>query len=1072
MAFIKQDCIETILDIARIEEVIGDFIELKKAGVNYRGLSPFSKERTPSFMVSPVKQIWKDFSTGKGGTVVSFLMEKQMSFTEAIKYIGNKYNKALEYEDPAYAEKAKELQDKKEIQRETLSYAFLKYKQAFKSLPENHKGYIEIFGKRQYTSEIVNDWGIGFAPGDRYIYDVLKEKGKVEDGKALGVLSFNGPFDKLKDRIIYPIHDDNGLLVGFAGRDISGSKEAAKWINPPVSEQNLLYNKSAFWFGMNRARTEIKRNNKAWIVEGYNDVIAFQENGLTNTIASCGTAITDQQINRLRKICETVVFAMDPDAAGMRAVLKHIPVFIAKGFRTEVLELPCDPDDFSREYKKSIEKYTLPVLLQEKDVLRDGFSLLIEHHIKGTEIDKSMGARILVNMIASIEDESIAEIYLKWVIKESGVSKATVNRWVKEHKAHLEEVQEYNEEYQLPKEVKIPFSELEKDIKHYGMFMANNKIFMAAGQTTDGKVHFMAVSNFMIEILQHMNNEKFPMKLIRIKNTDGIEKIFDTQSENLNTPQAFDNTVTSHGNFRFDGNRGQLLTLRRFLFDKMGNGEKIEILGWQPDGKFWAWNNGVLLNSGEELTIDDNGVFVHNKTHYYIPSSNSIYRNNSFKFEAQKRFRIIRSEVNINLFFEQCMRVHREHFISALLFSMTCLFRDIIVQKLNRFPILFLYGPGGTGKDELAEIVQGFLGLPQTAINLEAELSTGKASIRELAQFRNGISQLSEYKRGNKNIDGMLKQIYDCRGYKRGNIESFVGVDSIPVESGVVLTGNDYPDSEPLIQRMIWNEMTKNIFTDQEIKEFDKLKDMMYQGISGYSNEILKHRSVVEEKFEKKQRSWKSILKDRFPEAKERMIANLSIISSIYEIFRDDVQIFKFPFSQTDMMQHYERGIEQQIRRINSYSIIVRFWDCFVSSMRGPNDDRIQARRIVNIEGDRLFVQWTHSYAKIQKQWWVLWKEAPPKKEAIIEEIKKQPGLYMESLSKYSFDSGREAVRTSAVVMSLQALPEALQEDIKGSFLFQLNESTLFDGENPFSSNSPATPSEEKIIKEDGEFPF
>jgi len=1071
MAFIKQDCIDNILDAARIEEVIGDFVQLKKSGVNYKGLSPFSKEKSPSFMVSPVKQIWKDFSSGKGGNVISFLMENDMSFIDAVKYIANKYNKALEYEDPIYAEKLKVQNDKKEILRESLTYAYTKYKHCFELLPDFHPACLEIFEKRKYTKEIVEDWGIGFAPGDRFIYGALKEKARVEDGKAIGLIAANGLYDRLQDRIVYPIHDDNGLLIGFAGRDITGSKDAAKWINPPVSDENLLYNKSVAWFGMHKARTEIKRNDKAWIVEGYNDVIAWHENGMINTISPCGTAITNQQINRLRKICTTVVFAMDPDAAGFRSVLKYIPEFISKGFRTEVITLPCDPDDFSREYKASIEKYTLPVLLQEKDILRDGFSLLIQEYIQGNEVDKSQGAKKLVQIIATIEDESIVEIYTNWVAKESGVRKLTITKWLKEQKNIIEELQEYNEEYQLPKEVKIPFSELEKDIKHYGMFMTSDRIYMASGQTIDGKTHFTAVSNFMIEILQHMNNEKFPMKLLRIKNTDGIEKIFDTQSENLNTPQAFDNTVTSHGNFRFDGNRSQLLTLRRFLFDKMGNGEKIEILGWQPDGKFWAWNNGVLLHNGEEIKIDDNGVFVHEKTHYYIPSANSIYKNNSFKFEAQKRFRIIRSEVDINLFFEQCMRVHREHFISALLFSMTCLFRDIVVQKLNRFPILFLYGPGGTGKDELAEIVQGFLGLPQTAINLEAELSTGKASIRELAQFRNGISQLSEYKRGNKNIDGMLKQIYDCRGYKRGNIESFVGVDSIPVESGVVLTGNDYPDSEPLIQRMIWNEMTKNIFSDQEIKDFDKNKDMMYQGISGYSTEILKYRSVVEEKFEKKQRSWKSILKERFPEAKERMIANLSIISSIYEIFRDDVQIFKFPFSQTEMMSHFEKGIEQQIRRINSYSIIIRFWDCFVSSMRGPMDDRIQARRIVNIEGDRLFIQWTHSYAKIQKQWWVLWKEAPPKKESIIEEIKKQPGLYLESLSKYSFDSGRDAVRTSAVVLNLQALPEALQEDIKGSFLFQLNEGTLLDNNDPFPV-TPATPREEKIIKGDGEFPF
>lgn len=1064
--FIKKESIDKVIESADVYEVIKDFVQLKKQGSNYVGLSPITAEKTPSFTVSPVKQIWKCFSSGQGGHPISFLMKVQgMTFPDAIKYLANKSNIILEYDDSEDAKKELEKIKKKDEVRPLLDKVQKLYMAELKKRKEGHPAIIEIL-RRGYTQDDVIEWGIGYAPGFKFLYDQLKEQGQIQPAKDLGLITDND-WDMYSKRVTYPIHDRNGLIVGFAGRTVNPD-DKTKWINPVVKNSNVLYNKSTVWYGMHKAKFEINKTDEANIVEGYNDVIAFHKYGKHNTVASCGTSITDGQIKELRKICSKVNFVMDPDKAGKAAVLKAIPRFIESGFRTFVTTLEQDPDDYCRLYADNIlQSKSFDDFLKKNKIEKvDGFKVLMTDKLQGDDIDKSKGAEHLCRLIAKIEDASIASIYTDWLIKESKIRLANIKDWINKEKELLQEIIEWDDDYELPAEVKIPFSKLENDIKKYSLFMANHKIWMQTHEALDKRKKFSAVSNFEIEVLQHMNDEKFPMKLIRIKNTDGIEKIFDTLSENLNTPQAFDNTMTGHGNFRFDGNRNLLLQLRRYLFDKMGNGKKIDILGWQPEAKMWVWSNGVVLENGEEHTINENGIIVHEKVHYYIPAANSIYKNNFYKFEAQKRFRVIKSPVPINLFLEQCMKVHRDHFISAFLFGLACLFRDVIVEKLNRFPLLFLYGPGGTGKDELAEIVQGLTGLPQTAINLEAELSTGKASIRELAQFTNGISQLSEYKRGNKNIDGMLKQIYDCRGYKRGNIESHVGVDSIPVVSGVVLTGNDYPDSEPLIQRLIWNEMIKNNFSDFEIKEFDKLKDMMYQGISGYSNEILKHRVKVVELFEKKQRAWKSILKERFPDAKERMIANLSILSGLYEIFRDHVDVFTFPFSQTDMLTHFEKGINQQLYRINSYSIMNRFWECFITSMRGPIDDRIQARRIVNIEHDKLYIQWTHCYGKVQKQWWMLHKEAPPKKETVLEEIKKVQGLFHDQLSKYSFDTGRQAVRSSAIVLNLAGLTETMQEDIKGSFLFQLNEDTLFDDNSDFFSESPATPNGQKILKE------
>lgn len=1157
MGYIKESCKDKILESIHIEEVISEFVELKRAGANFKGFSPFSDERSPSFMVSPAKQIFKCYSTGKGGNAISFLMEKGMSYPEALEHCAKKYNIQIEYEAVEFSEKkVKQLEEKDKLRKVLKLVHDLYVEQYHKSAPEDlcRK---EVEGKREYSEDKIIDWGIGFAP-DNFIHDKLIKSGYQKEGEALGLIHISekgNKFDKYSNRVIYPIHDRNGLLIGLAGRDITGTAKIAKWINPPVNSENILYNKSRVWFGLHKAKMEMRRKSEVFIVEGYNDVIAFQSYGVENTVAPCGTAITEEQINELKKYCEKVIFCMDPDKAGMAAVLKHIPKFIKQGFRVDVLTLDLDPDDFVRKYHDVIALSGLYHMITVPGVRVDGFQLLINEYIrkdyhqlevelkkeseilsqlevkfkndkqnllieateiegdllqaksllkeielttgkksypyleqsktsttlkakldskkhklknfteplelkqqrdlvyliklnfdnafKNSELRRSVGAKHLSSLIIDVKDNAFFEIYFNWIATEAKVLKSTLNSWIKEFRSQNEDIEEteYDIEYELPKSVKIPFKDLESDIKHYGMFMANNQIWMSLPEGRDGKVYFNSMSNFEIEILQHMQDEKFPMKLIRIKNVHGLEKIFDTQSENLNTPQAFDNTVTGHGNFRFDGNRSDLLQLRTFLFDKMGNGRKIDVLGWQPDGKFFAWNNKITTEIGGDIPMNEHGIFIKDDVHYYIPSANQIYKNNSFKYDAQKRFRVIQNTVSFDVFSLKVKEVHRDHAISALLFGIASIFQDIVVEKLSNFPILFFYGPGSSGKDELSAIVQSFTGVPQTAINLEGQVSTIKAQVREFAQFRNGISQLSEYKAGNPQLDGMLKALWDRRGYKRGNLESHVGTESIPIESSAILTGNQFPNEEPFILRLIWNEMTKNEFSASEMKAFDELRDMREKGVSGYSDMFLAHRIHFQENFEKEQRSWKGILQELFPDAKSRIISNLSILSSVYSMFKDKIN---FPFTQEEMVQHFRKGIDQQIRKINSASILNRFWDCFIAALRGQKEQRLQVNYIVTIKANNLYMNWSHAYNRIQLEWITRYKELAPTKPVIREQLEKS-GCFIEDLKVFSFDEGRDANRTSAMVINLNALSEEIKQDIIGSVMYQINEGTFFE---------------------------
>ncbi|AGN89442.1 hypothetical protein [Flavobacterium phage 6H] len=304
MAYIKQSFIESLLERAHIDEVIGKYLDLKRSGANLKAKSPFTDDKTASLVVSPAKNIWKDFSSGKGGNMVNFIMEKEpCTYPEAIEKIASFYNEVVQYEAVEFSEKKKEQLEKKEVLRKTLIAVHELYKQEYKSIEVEHPAHQEVEIKRDYDQETIIDWGIGFAP-ENFLYNKLSASGKVFQGEELGLIIRQ--WDKYSNRVIYPIHDANGLLIGLAGRDVSAKPNAAKWINPNVDEHNILYNKSKVWFGLHKAKFSIRKKNEAFITEGYNDVIAWHRYGLENTVASC-----DADFIEFKKFLKSQSFSFD-----------------------------------------------------------------------------------------------------------------------------------------------------------------------------------------------------------------------------------------------------------------------------------------------------------------------------------------------------------------------------------------------------------------------------------------------------------------------------------------------------------------------------------------------------------------------------------------------------------------------------------------------------------------------------------------------------------------------------------------------------------------------------------------
>lgn len=1062
MPYIKKEFIESLTEQADIADVIGRFADLKRKGNHLFCLSPFSNEKTPSFCVDVSRQRFVDYSTHKSGDVIAFLMEQEkLTYPEAIEWLARTYGHTVEYENEAWAkDKAREVKLKDNV-RPLLQSALKKYIEQLVEVSTGlftHKAALEVFENRKYNHQDLVDWQIGYAPGKKFIFERVDKINRVEDARE--VFLIGDKYDKYWDRLIYPIHDENGLLIGLAGRDLSGDKKAAKWINPT---NNILYKKEKTWFALHRAKRSIAKKKEAWIVEGYNDVIAWHKFGLDNTVAPCGTAITERQIKILKRYCHRVNLCFDGDGAGIRSMLRYIPMFLTEGFDVQVLTLPdCDPDDFTRIHRASIDEYTLPGLMAEPEVLRSGFSLMIDDTIQGSAEQKTKGARELTRLVAKIEDESYQEIYLSWIASKSGLRRAKIDSWLKKDLEVSREMSISKVKYNLPQGVSRKLDDLMDDIERYGMFMSDERIWVMTGE--NNSFNFTAVSNFSIEIIQHMQDEKLPMKLVRIRNIHGDERIFDVPSDSLNTPQAFDTAMTNHGNFLFNGGRHEFQRLRQYLFDRMGVGYKIEVLGWQPE-KFWVWNNAVTIPGSGTSSIDQNGVFKKGTDNYYIPSANRIYQNNSFKFMPQKKVVLVKPNVTFHQYATKVLEVHRSHGITALLFTLATMFLDIIEDKLGNFPLLFLYGQASSGKDQLIECCQSFFGSPQTPIHIGNKVSTSKAQIRKFAQFRNMIVHLSEYRPGDKQLDELLKGFWDRRGYERGTIDSAYGTETVPVHSSVIFTGNHYPDDDALITRFLCEEMTKSEFTLEEKQRYRELKDMNRDGISGFTEQMLSHREMWTERFSETYRKVEINLKTDLVVATshDRMIGNAAVLGATYELMKDVVQ---FPFSIIEYINHIRVCLERQVRKLNTASVHMKWWDCFLASVR-TRVDPLRHGKEFKIDDNKLYFNFSHTYNRVINQWWAQYHEQVPSKSKITDLIKKDAS-FVEEKKSVRMDGTRKGNNTSAWVIDMSTL--TLAEDIIQAVEWQKMEGT--DLPDQMAEQYPKNNVPTYNIGNNGEFDF
>ena len=426
---ISQKTIDKIFSTIRVEEIIGEYVQLKRAGSNFKGLSPFHEEKTPSFVVSPSKQIWKDFSSGKGGTAITFLMEIEgFTYPEALRHAAKKYGIEIEEDQVEYSEEQKKAQSEREILYKIHEVANTFFQENLWETEEGKTIALSYFKERELHDDIIKKFQLGYSPEKKNAFtEYALAKGyekEILEKSGISIFPENSPsgIDRFRDRVIFPIHSFSGRVLGFGARILKSNVKTAKYLNSPETE---IYHKSNVLYGLNQSKQAISRENLCLLVEGYMDVISLHQSGIENVVASSGTALTTEQIKLIKRLTENVTILFDGDAAGIKASFRSIDMLLSEGMNIRVVLFPDgdDPDSFARKNPRDfVEDF---IKNQAKDFIDFKAEILLKE-ANNDPIKKAEAIRDIVKSIGFVSNALKQEVYLKQVSTQFGLSEQSL----------------------------------------------------------------------------------------------------------------------------------------------------------------------------------------------------------------------------------------------------------------------------------------------------------------------------------------------------------------------------------------------------------------------------------------------------------------------------------------------------------------------------------------------------------------------------------------------------------------------------------------------------------------------
>lgn len=479
---ISKQTIDKIFSTIRVEEIVGEYVQLKRAGSNFKGLSPFHEEKTPSFVVSASKQIWKDFSTGKGGTAISFLMEiENFTYPEALRHAAKKYGIEIEEDQKDFSEEAKMAQSERDQLYKIHEVANDFFQNFLWEVEEGKNIGLSYFKERELRDDIIKKFQLGYSPEKKNAFtEYALEKGYSKDlleKSGLSIFPENSPagIDRFRERVMFPIHSFSGRVLGFGARILRNNVKTAKYLNSPETE---IYHKSNVLYGLNQSKQAISRKNVCLLVEGYMDVISLHMSGIENVVASSGTSLTTEQIKLIKRLTENVTILFDGDNAGIKASFRSIDMLLTEGMNIRVLLFPDgdDPDSFARKHPQEyVEKF---IENEAMDFIDFKAEILLKD-IGDDPIKKAEAIRDIVKSVSFVQNALKREVYLKQVSGKFGLSEQSlfnelnVQKQITQGQTH--HVQQQKETAPVQMDV-VPLDEEKSDPFLFEVLFMENKL--------------------------------------------------------------------------------------------------------------------------------------------------------------------------------------------------------------------------------------------------------------------------------------------------------------------------------------------------------------------------------------------------------------------------------------------------------------------------------------------------------------------------------------------------------------------------------------------------------------------
>ena len=921
---ITERSIENVLNRVDIVDVVSRYVDLKRKGANWQACCPFHNERTPSFIVNPSRNTWHCFgSCQEGGNAIKFLMRQcNMSFPEAVRELGKMYGVTIEETDSKEQTAEQTANARK---REAMLFAYEALQPFFVSqLSESSEEgrYAYNYATKRWSQDFVNECGIGYAPRNGNLLvqfaqvnnipqDVLLDMGVLRTSERNGQL-----YSFFRERVMIPIRDRFGRIIGYTARYIGENEETAKYLN---STSSLLYSKENSIFGIHVALRAAAKENKFYLVEGAPDVLRLHLLGVNNTIASLGSAWTEKQFSQIKRFSQNLCFLPDADppkpgepyGTGISAVIKNALMALDMGFNITVKEIPLgkgntknDPDSFCRS------KAILEDLEEEDFIIWYAKKLSVEN---GSQEQKSQMVMTISTLVAKIEDDVKQSMFIDMLVKTLPGRSLWKNA-IRTAKKRLTEQ-------------KLKESNLSLDmIEQYG-FQEQNHCYFSVGE--DGKRRQW--SNFTMKPLFHIKDNTMALRLYLLTNVNGVEVTVEMKQEELVSLTKFRQRVESQGNFIWKAKEEQLTTLKMYLYATTETAEQIVQLGWQQQG-FFAFGNGIFTSEWHE--VDELGIVrLGEQGNYYLPAFSSVYRNDTQFFQFERRFTHLGlNKIPLYDYSELLVEVFGDNAKVGIAFLLATLFRDVVVSYTRSFPILNLFGPKGSGKSELGHSLMAFFIIDNIPPNISN--STLPALADAVAQCSNALVHLDEFK-NNIDIDKreFLKGLWDGTGRNRMNMERDKKREVTKVSCGVIVSGQEMATADiALFSRFIFLSYSKSQFSQEAKEKFAKMAAIRKLGCSHLVLEILQCRALFEAEF---RGNYNEAFEDIInalgqSNIEDRIIRNWVIPIAALRTLQDALRL---PFTYNDLLKVSIDGIIAQNGETLSNNELNIFWD-IVSFLR------------------------------------------------------------------------------------------------------------------------------------------